>query len=461
MRVINTCRRMNIGTVAVYSSVDRDALHVRAADEAIFIGDPEPPRSYLDIDKIISAAKTTGTDAIHPGYGFLSENAQFAEVLEEYGITFIGPSSHAIEVMGSKLAAKTAVSPLGVPLVPGTDHAVTQMKEAIQEARRIGFPVLIKASAGGGGKGMRIVHSEDELKEGMERAQSEAQNAFGDSSVFIEKYIQRPRHIEVQVLFDSFGHGVYILDRECSIQRRHQKVIEEAPANDLPTDVKIAMGEAALNVGRSVNYVGAGTVEFLVDENHRFYFLEMNTRLQVEHPVSELVTGIDLVEWQIRIARGEQLTIKQEGIKPQGHAIELRIYAEDPANDFLPSIGQLNKFNISLGEGIRLDSGYETGQTIPIYYDPLLAKLISFGVDRSQAIHRLKRSILHSEIDGVATTLPFGRFVLDHPQFIEGKYSTHFVQQEFSAKELNKLQHDKVLVGQIARKILNRYIQKV
>lgn len=461
LRIIRTAHRMGIATVAVYSDVDRESLHVRYADEAVAIGDAAPSASYLDQDKIIQAALDTGADAIHPGYGFLSENADFARRVADAGLIFIGPSPHAIEVMGSKLEAKAAVTPLGVPQVPGSDGALIDVDAGRQLASEMGYPILIKASAGGGGKGMRIVTSADEMAEQMARAVSEAQSAFGDGSVFIEKYIGHPRHIEVQVLFDQHGQGIYLHDRECSIQRRHQKVIEEAPATHIPDDVRQRMGEASLNVGRSVDYVGAGTVEFLVDDQHNFYFLEMNTRLQVEHPVTEAITGIDLVEWQIRIAEGHSIPWCQSDIKRSGHAIELRIYAEDPANGFMPDIGRLDRFHLPIREGVRVDSGYESGQTIPIAYDPLIAKLIVHAQTRTDAIRLMKEVIQESQIAGVANTLAFGDFVMSHPTFVEARYTTQFVQEYFAPDQLHTLPHDAHMVAHIAKKIFEHRMRQV
>ena len=455
VRIIRSIRLMGKQAVAVYSEVDRESLHVQLADEAVCIGPADSTASYLNIDKILEAAKATGTDAIHPGYGFLSENSKFAKAVKDAGMVFIGPSTHAIEIMGSKLAAKEAVKPLGVPMVPGTDEAVTDLTTAQAAAEQVGYPILIKASAGGGGKGMRVVEKADQLKEQMDRAISEAISSFGDGSVFIEKYIQRPRHIEIQVLFDNHGNGVYLFDRECSIQRRHQKVVEEAPANDLPNEVRIKMGEAAIKVGQSVNYSGAGTVEFLVDKNYDFYFLEMNTRLQVEHPVTELITGIDLVEQQIHVAQNEVLSISQSDLIKKGHAIELRIYAEDPSNDFLPSTGTLETYKIPQLEGIRVDHGYLEGQEIPIFYDPMIAKLISYGSTRDIAIARLKKAISQFEIQGISTTLPFGKAVVNNSTFLSGKYSTNFIKENYKTEDLEDLEHDEHLIAQVGRFILN------
>ena len=431
LRIMRTARKMGIKTVAIYSEADRNAPHVRFADEAILIGPPPSNQSYLRGSAIIEAAQQLGVDGIHPGYGFLSENASFSAAVEKAGITFIGPKPHAIEVMGSKLAAKDAVKAYDIPMVPGIDEAVTDVDQALAVAREIGFPILIKASAGGGGKGMRIVERKEELAEQMQRAISEAESAFGDGSVFIEKYVASPRHIEIQVLADTHGNTVHLFERECSVQRRHQKVVEEAPSSVLTPEIRAQMGADAVKVAQACDYLGAGTVEFLLDENLNYYFLEMNTRLQVEHPVTELITGLDLVEWQIRIARGEALAFQQEDLQIQGHALELRVYAEDPTNNFLPDIGLLKQYQTPQGPGIRVDDGYEAGMTIPIYYDPMISKLITYGADRQAAIRKMLEAIAGYHIEGVATTLPFGRFVFEHPAFVSGNFDTHFVKQYF------------------------------
>jgi acetyl-CoA carboxylase biotin carboxylase subunit len=432
LRVMRTARKMGIQTVALYADADRNSPHVRFADESVHIGASPSAQSYLRGDKIIEAAKSLGVDGIHPGYGFLSENAAFAQAVEAAGITFIGPSAHSIEVMGSKLAAKEAVKKFGIPMVPGLDEAIADVEKAKAIARQIGYPVLIKASAGGGGKGMRIVENEAEIEEQMTRAISEATSAFGDGSVFIEKYFTSSRHIEIQVLADKHGNTVYLFERECSIQRRHQKVVEEAPSSVVSPALRRAMGEDAIKVAQACDYIGAGTVEFLVDEHLNYYFLEMNTRLQVEHPVTEMISGIDLVEQQIRVARGETLTIRQEDLKINGHAIELRVYAEDPMDNFLPSIGKLERYRRPIGEGIRVDDGYEEGMDIPIYYDPMIAKLATWGPTRDAAIRRMKDAIAAFEIKGPATTLPFGYFVCRHEAFLSGNFDTNFVKRYFT-----------------------------
>lgn len=432
MRVMRTAKKMGIKTVAVYSEADRGAPHVLFADEAVCLGPPPSNQSYLLGDKIIEFAKKLEVDAIHPGYGFLSENASFAEAVEQNGLTFIGPKSHAIRIMGSKLAAKEAVKGYSIPMVPGIEEAITDVTKAKQIAKEIGFPILIKASAGGGGKGMRIVDNEEDLESQMNRAISEATSAFGDGSVFIEKYVTSPRHIEIQVMADTQGNILHFFERECSIQRRHQKVVEEAPSTILTPKLRHEMGIAATQVARACDYVGAGTVEFLMDANHNFYFLEMNTRLQVEHPVTELISGVDLVELQIRIARGEALPMKQEDLKIKGHAMELRVYAEDPLNDFLPSVGKLERYRLPNGENIRVDNGFAEGMDIPIYYDPMLSKLITYGNTREESIALMIKAIAAYEIEGVQTTLPFGAFVMNHEAFRSGNFDTHFVKKYYT-----------------------------
>ena len=436
LRIMRSCKEMGIKTVAVFSEADRDALFTRYADEAVCIGPPPSKESYLRIDKIIEVAKELEVDGIHPGYGFLSENADFARAVEEAGITFIGPSAEAMEVMGDKLSAKNAVNGYNVPLVPGLDHSVTDIEEAKRVAVEIGFPVLVKASAGGGGKGMRIVEREEDVEEQLKRAVSEAESAFGNGAVFVEKYANKPRHIEIQILADKHGNVVYLFERECSVQRRHQKVVEEAPSSILTPKLRKQMGEAAVNVAKACNYVGAGTVEFLFDADHNFYFLEMNTRLQVEHPVTELITGLDLVKEQIKIARGEQLSFTQEDLSIHGHALEIRVYAEDPTNNFLPDIGKLQTYIPPQGPGVRVDDGFEQGMDIPIYYDPMIAKLIAYGQDREEAIERMVRAIDDYKITGVSTTLPFCKFAIQHEAFRSGHFDTHFVQNFFKPEYL-------------------------
>lgn len=453
IRVMKTAQKMGIKTVAVYSTADRNAPHVKFADEAVWIGEAPSSQSYLLGSKIIEVAKSLNVDAIHPGYGFLSENADFAEEAEKNNIIFIGPKSKAIKIMGSKLAAKEAVKQYNIPMVPGFDEAITDVEKAKVVAKEVGFPILIKASAGGGGKGMRVVESEADFESQMDRAISEAIAAFGDGSVFIEKYVGSPRHIEIQVMADSHGNVLYLFERECSIQRRHQKVIEEAPSSVLTPELRKKMGEAAVLVAKSCDYLGAGTVEFLLDENNNFYFLEMNTRLQVEHPVTEWITGTDLVELQIRVARGEELAIKQEDLKIKGHAMELRVYAEDPMNDFLPSVGHLDVYQLPVGEGIRVDNGFEQGMDIPIYYDPMLAKLITYGETREEAIQIMIKAIEDYHVEGVQTTLPFGKFVFEHEAFRSGKFDTHFVKNYYSAAMLkNQIAQEAEIAAKVALK---------
>lgn len=436
LRVMRTAKEMGIKTVAVFSEADRNALHVRYADEAVCIGPPPSNQSYLVMDKILDVAKQLGVDGIHPGYGFLSENAAFARKVKEAGITFIGPTAEAMEVMGSKLGAKAAVKAFGVPMVLGTEGAINDVNEAKKIAAEIGYPVLVKASAGGGGKGMRVVEHEAEFEQQVQMAMSEALSAFGDGAVFIEKYVGSPRHIEFQVLGDTHGNIVHLFERECSIQRRHQKLVEEAPSSCLTPEVRKKMGEAAVNVAKACNYTGAGTVEFLVDEKLNFYFLEMNTRLQVEHPVTEQIVGLDLVKEQIRVARGEQLGYAQDDLEIRGHSIELRVCAEDPANNFLPDIGKLITYKTPQGYGVRVDDSFEEGMDIPIQYDPMIAKLITFGKNREEAINRMIRAIDDYRISGIETTLTFGKFAMQHEAFVSGNFDTKFIDKYFKPELL-------------------------
>ncbi len=433
---------MGIRTVAIYSEADRDSKHVQLADEAFCVGPPPSAESYLQAEKIIQICLDNDVDGIHPGYGFLSENAAFVKSVTEAGITFIGPSPEAIDLMGSKIASKQAVEKYGVPLVPGINHAVEDIAEAAKVADQIGYPVLVKASAGGGGKGMRIVHEPENLEGQMRTAQSEAQSAFGDQSVFIEKFVTKPRHIEIQLIADNFGNVVYLMERECSIQRRHQKLVEEAPSAVLTDELRKEMGEAAINVAKACNYSGAGTVEFLLDADHKFYFLEMNTRLQVEHPVTELIVGMDLVEQQIRTARGEKLSYRQEDIKANGHAIELRLTAEEPENDFVPAIGKIETYDVPPFDFVRLDDFVYDGYEIPIYYDNMFAKLIVWGQNRNQAIQRMIQAIDHFKIEGIPTTLDFGRFAMQHPKFIEGDFDTNFTANYYTEEARKDQDHD-------------------
>lgn len=436
LRIMRSARELGIKTVAVFSEADRNALHVRFADEAVCIGPPPSNESYLRMEAIIETANQTHADAIHPGYGFLSENEDFAQLVDDSGLVFIGPSAKSIEIMGSKLAAKEAVARFNVPLVPGTAEPITDLTKAKKIALEIGYPILIKASAGGGGKGMRIVEGPADFEEQMERAVSEATSSFGDGSVFIEKYVTQPRHIEFQIFGDKHGNVVHFFDRECSIQRRHQKVIEEAPSSVLSSELRQAMGEAAINVAKSCGYYGAGTVEFILDEKLNFYFLEMNTRLQVEHPVTEMITGIDLVKLQIKIAEGEKIPFSQHEIKMHGHAIEARVYAEDPANNFLPDIGTLKTYIRPQGNGIRVDDGFEQGMNIPFYYDPMIAKLVCHAETRDQAIAKMVRAIDEYEITGLETTLGFCRYVMEHEAFRSGQFDTKFVEKHFRPEVL-------------------------
>jgi len=432
LRIMRTIRKMGIQSVAVYSEADRSSPHVLFADEAVCLGPAPSNQSYLNGDKIIDFCKQLGVDGIHPGYGFLSENADFAQKVTDAGIIFIGPGPDAMRVMGSKLAAKECVKTYNIPMVPGIDQAIEDVVIAKEIAEKIGYPILIKASAGGGGKGMRIVHAEADLEEQMQRAISEAKSSFGDGSVFVEKYVSSPRHVEIQVLADNYGNTVHLFERECSIQRRHQKVVEESPSSVLTPELRKKMGDAAVMVAKSCKYTSTGTVEFLMDDKLNFYFLEMNTRLQVEHPVTEMITGIDLVEEQIKIARGEKLGFTQDDLKINGHAVELRVYAEDPLNKFLPSIGTLTTYIKPEGEGVRVDDGYEEGMAIPIYYDPMIAKLATHGKDRTEAIQKMKQAIKDYKIEGLSTTLPFGTFVFEHDAFLSGHFDTHFVQDYYT-----------------------------
>ena len=442
LRVMRSAKEMGIKTVAVFSEADRNAPFVKYADEAVCIGPPASSQSYLKGDTIIEVCKKLQVDGIHPGYGFLSENADFANKVKEAGITFIGPSAEAMDMMGDKLSAKAAAKKFNVPMVPGSEGAIKDLDEAVKVALETGFPLLIKASAGGGGKGMRLVERVEDVEEQMKLAMSEAKSAFGDDAVFIEKFVSGPRHIEIQVLADNHGNTLYLFERECSIQRRHQKVIEEAPSSVLTPELREKMGKCAVDVAKACNYSGAGTVEFLVDDQLNFYFLEMNTRLQVEHPVTEMITGLDLVKEQIKIARNEVLSIKQEDLKINGHALEVRVYAEDPLNNFLPDIGKLHTYKIPKGTGVRVDDGFEEGMDIPIYYDPMIAKLITHGKDRKEAIDRMLRAISEYKIVGVETTLDFCSFVLQHKAFVSGDFDTNFIKHHYQPDMLKKQHKD-------------------
>ncbi len=428
VRIIRACRELGIVPATVYSDVDRTALHVRLAEEAYYIGEAKPSESYLNIDKIIDAAKKSKAQAIHPGYGFLAENSDLVKRCEKEGIAFIGPPSEAMEIMGKKTASRKRMIEAGVPIIPGTIAPIKHEKDLEVQARRIGFPLLLKASAGGGGKGLRLVHKKKDLHSSYRLAESEAKSSFDDPSVYIEKYIEEPHHIEIQILADRFGDYVYLGERECSIQRRYQKVLEETPSPLLDDETRQKMGQIAVRAAEAVNYHNAGTVEFVVDRNKNFYFLEMNTRLQVEHPVTEMVTGIDLVKSQIEIAAGMPLSFQQEDIQPNGFAIECRIYAEDPDNDFIPSPGKIVHLRTpSGGLGVRDDNGVYEGYVVPLEYDPLLSKLVTWGKTRTEAIHRMLRALAEYQIYGIKTTIPFFKRILLHPKFIAGDYNTHFI----------------------------------
>ncbi len=429
VRVIRACREMGIATVAVYSDVDRASLHVRKADEAYHIGPPPAAESYLRIDKILDVAKRSGAEAIHPGYGFLAENAKFAQACADAGVKFIGPTPQSMEMMGSKTRARQEMEKAGVPFVPGTSRGLSSAEEGEQVAERIGYPIMLKAAAGGGGKGMRLVHNREDLRGALEAAQSEAQRSFGDGEVYIEKAIVNPRHIEMQVLADEHGNTVWLGERECSIQRRHQKVLEESPSPIVDAEMRRRMGEVAVKVAQAAHYTNAGTVEFLVDQQKNFYFLEMNTRLQVEHPVTELITGLDLVHLQIHIANGERLPFAQDDIRIRGHAMECRIYAEDPDNNYFPSPGKIAILLAPSGPGIRRDSGMYEGWNVPMDYDPLLAKLISYGTDREQAIQRLQRALYEYFVAGIKTNISLFRRILNDADFQAGKLDTGYLDR--------------------------------
>jgi propionyl-CoA carboxylase alpha chain len=465
-RVIRTLKRMNIATVAIYSDADKSAPHVMEADEAVYVGPSPSSESYLRQDVILQYCKEMNVDGIHPGYGFLSENADFARKVKDAGMKLIGPSPESMDVMGDKLSAKQAVKSYHVPLVPGVDSAITDVDEAIKIAEEVGYPILIKASAGGGGKGMRLVERSEDFIEQMRMAQNEARSSFGDDAVFIEKFVNKPRHIEIQVFADQHGNAVYLFERECSIQRRHQKVVEEAPSAILTPELRQQMGESAVAVCKACNYEGAGTVEFLVDADMNFYFLEMNTRLQVEHPVTEEITGLDLVEWQVRVALGERLPKLQDELTIHGHAIEVRVYAEDTLNGFTPDIGTLKRYRIPSGNHIRVDDAFLEGMDIPIYYDPMIAKLVTWGPTREKAIERMLKAIDDYQISGIKTTLDFGKYVLKHEAFKSGDFDTNFVKHYFSdpkimhtamQEEQDALQHS---IDQIWNSIQDRHAEE-
>lgn len=433
IRVMRSCREMGIRSVAVYSDADRSSMHVRYADEAYHIGASPSSESYLNIEKIIAAAKHSGADAIHPGYGFLSENASFSERCTKEGIIFIGPDSHAISSMGDKITARKRMIAAGVPVVPGTVEPISDEELAISKVREIGLPVMIKASAGGGGKGMRLVKKENEIKNAIRSARSEAKSAFGDDAVYIEKYIESPHHIEFQVLADKHGNTIHLFERECSVQRRHQKVIEETPSPLMNDAIRNEMGNHAVAAAKAVNYHGAGTIEFIVDDNLNYYFLEMNTRLQVEHPITERVVGVDLVKEQIHIAQGEVLQLKQEELKQYGHAIECRIYAEDPDNNFMPSPGLIKHITEPLGLGVRHDGYVYEGYEIPIHYDPMISKLIVWAPTRDEAIKRMKRALYAYKITGIKTSIPFLANIMENDDFRSGNYNTHFIEKHLDS----------------------------
>ncbi len=443
VRVIRTCQDLGIRSVAVFSEADRGAPHVRLADEAYLLGPAPSSESYLSMERILQVARHCEADAVHPGYGFLSENAGFAEACAAAGLIFIGPPPNAMRAMGDKTAARTLMAEAGVPMAPGTTDAVQDVEEAERIAAEIGFPVIIKAAAGGGGRGMRVVTEAKEFGRSLDMARGEAQTAFGDGRVFIERYIEEPRHIEFQIIGDRFGNMVHLFERECSIQRRHQKLVEEAPSSVLTADLRKEMGEAAVRAARACGYFNAGTVEFLLDSDMNFFFMEMNTRLQVEHPVTESITGLDLVAEQIRVAEGRPLSIKQANLKIRGHAIECRINAESPINGFLPEIGTITRYVPPTGPGVRVDSGVEQGGEVSRHYDAMIAKLITFGRDRAEAIQRMERALGEYTIQGVDTTIPFARFVMGHPAFREGHFSTRFVERYFDPEKL--LSHDETL----------------
>ncbi len=431
VRIIAACKELGIRSATIYSEADKTSLHARLSDETYLIGPAPTAESYLNIEKIINLAKKINADAIHPGYGFLSENAEFIKAVEEAGIIFIGPSSQSVELMGSKTAARRLMESNNVPIVPGTTEKLSDVEDAIATAKKIGFPVMLKASAGGGGKGMRLVYSESELPEALERAQNESLKAFGSPDIYMEKFIENPKHIEVQILGDKFGNYIHLFERECSIQRRHQKVVEEAPSVFVDGEVRRKITEAAINAARACNYYNAGTIEFLMDKDHNFYFLEMNTRLQVEHPVTELITGVDLVKEQINIAEGNELSFRQRDIKMHGHAIECRVYAEDIENNFAPSTGKIKFHELPAGPGVRVDRGIDSESEVPIYYDPLLSKVIAWGSTRTEAIERMKRALEEYIIVGVTTNIELFDWILNHKVFLEGTFDNNFLDKEF------------------------------
>ncbi len=439
VRIIRACREMDIETVAVYSTADKDALHVELADEAVCIGSPLPKNSYLNIENIVSAAVLTGCDALHPGFGFLSENAKFADICASCGIKFIGPDSKMIEMMGNKAKAREKMIEFGVPVVPGSEGKIEQVEDAILLSEEIGYPVILKAAAGGGGRGMRIVRKQEELEEAFMSASSEALSAFGDGSMYLEKYIEKPRHIEFQILGDAFGNIIHLGERDCSLQRRHQKVMEEAPSPFLSDKLREEMGEAAIKAAQAVGYKNAGTVEFIVDKEGRFYFIEMNTRIQVEHPVTEMITGVDLIKEQIRIASGKALSLTQDEVCIKGHAIECRVNAENPEQDFRPSAGTISELYLPGGRGIRVDSALYEGYKVPPQYDSMLAKVIAYGKTREEAIAVMKRALTEVSIGGIETNIFFQYQLLNQSEFIEGNFDTGFIEKNL----------DKILGGDL------------
>ncbi|WP_158736033.1 acetyl-CoA carboxylase biotin carboxylase subunit [Alteribacillus sp. YIM 98480] len=429
VRIIRACRELGIETVAVHSEADREALHVLMADEAYCVGPNSSAESYLKKTNLISTALKTGADAVHPGYGFLAENAEFAEICADHDLVFIGPSPEAISKMGAKAVARDTMEAAGVPIVPGTDGIIENEEEAVKTAEDIGYPVIVKATAGGGGKGMRVAEDPEDLKKAINMAQQEAATAFGDSGVYMEKFVEEPRHVEIQIMADSHGNVIHFGERDCSIQRRHQKLVEEAPSPALDEETRQKMGEAAIKAARAVDYCGAGTVEFLLDKHKKFYFMEMNTRIQVEHPVTEEVTGIDLIKEQIRAAAGEKLSVEQENIQIDGWAIECRINAENPAKNFMPSPGKIDMYLPPGGLGVRIDSAVYPGYSITPFYDSMVAKLIVRGKTRDEAISRMKRALSEFVVEGVDTTIPFHLKLMDHPSFKEGDFNTKFLEQ--------------------------------
>jgi acetyl-CoA carboxylase biotin carboxylase subunit len=450
VRIIRACREMGVKTVAIFSDIDRKALHVRLADEAYRVGPPPAVQSYLNMDRIFEVAKQSGADAIHPGYGFFAENYDFVKRVETEGLIFIGPPAEAVKLLGDKVAARKTMKSSGVPIVPGTEMEIGSDKQGESIAQEVGFPILIKAVGGGGGKGMRIVRDKKDLKGALRAASSEAKSAFADPRIYIEKYLERPRHVEIQIMADKHGNVIHLGERECSIQRRHQKVIEESPSPVVDEKMRQAMGKAAVTAAKASGYVNAGTIEFLVDSQKNFYFLESNTRLQVEHPVTEMVTGVDLAKEQLRIASGMKLSYRQEDIKWKGSAIECRIYAEDPENNFLPSTGMVHSYWEPSGPGIRVDSGLYEGAEVSLFYDPLVSKLLTWGENRDEAIQRMKRALLEYRILGVATSIPFHLRVMDNPKFQKGEIHTHFIEEEFEKDKSVDIENKEEIIKAIA-----------